>query len=153
MSEGFLKMINHVAILDRQIRKGKALGSQGTNCKSSYILFLHLLHQHPNGMLFSELCEQSSQDAGLASRVLKEMRQENLVIKNEESGKYKALYTLTEQGKELAHLADERIRIAQRAAVQGIDPKDLQTFYQVAAQLAANIETLPEHWRKFENEH
>ena len=147
MSEGFLKMMNHVAILDRQIRKGKVLGCQGSSCKSSWIVFLHLLGKNDQGLNFADWCELSTHDAGLASRVLKEMRENGLVAKDEKHGKYKTLYTLTDQGKELAAEAGERIRIAEQAASAGIDPQDLQTFYKVAVQLASNIETLPEHWR------
>lgn len=148
MSTRFMTMVSTVSRLDRLIRKKKMDGMRDLGLKSSHTLILYLLQGNPQGLTFGELTDLSHSDAGLLSRTLKDLVSKGYVVKDGEEGRYKALYTLSRQGNDLALQIVRRIEQAEAFVRQGISDQDMELFYSIAGRLADNMEQLPEIWRK-----
>ena len=78
----------------------------------------------------------------MISRVLAELVRSGLVEKRAESGKYNALYLLTNAGHDRAARVGAVVADVERRADEGIDPDDLATFYKVLDQLTRNLEAV-----------
>ena len=96
----------------------------------------------PEGLHFSELTERCGLDPAMISRVLAELVRSGLVEKRAESGKYNALYLLTNAGHDRAARVGAVVADVERRADEGIDPDDLATFYKVLDQLTRNLEAV-----------
>ena len=77
-----------------------------------------------------------------ASGMLAELVRSGLVEKRAESGKYNALYLLTNAGHDRAARVGAVVADVERRADEGIDPDDLATFYKVLDQLTRNLEAV-----------
>ena len=130
-----------MALLDQLYRGGKdvgaLLGELSDLCRD-----MTVLAAAPEGLHFSELTERCGLDPAMISRVLAELVRSGLVEKRAESGKYNALYLLTNAGHDRAARVGAVVADVERRADEGIDPDDLATFYKVLDQLTRNLEAV-----------
>ena len=136
MNDRFIRLSISLARLQKVIQRIKASGM------SRIELVLCRLAAAPEGLHFSELTERCGLDPAMISRVLAELVRSGLVEKRAESGKYNALYLLTNAGHDRAARVGAVVADVERRADEGIDPDDLATFYKVLDQLTRNLEAV-----------
>ena len=136
MNDRFIRLSISLARLQKVIQRIKASGMSRIELKAGHTLVLCRLAAASEGLHFSELTERCGLDQAMISRVLAELVRSGLVEKRAESGKYNALYLLTNAGH------DRAARVGAVVADEGIDPDDLATFYKVLDQLARNLEAV-----------
>ena len=137
MNDRFIRLSISLARLQKVIQRIKASGMSRIELKAGHTLVLCRL-----GLHFSELTERCGLDPAMISRVLAELVRSGLVEKRAESGKYNALYLLTNAGHDRAARVGAVVADVERRADEGIDPDDLATFYKVLDQLTRNLEAV-----------
>ena len=123
MNDRFIRLSISLARLQKVIQRIKASGMSRIELKAGHTLVLCRLAAAPEGLHFSELTERCGLDQAMISRVLAEL------VKRAESGKYNALYLLTNAGHDRAARVGAVVADVERRADEGIDPDDLATFY------------------------
>ena len=136
MNDRFIRLSISLARLQKVIQRIKASGMSRIELKAGHTLVLS------EGLHFSELTERCGLDPAMISRVLAELVRSGLVEKRAESGKYNALYLLTNAGHDRAARVGAVVADVERRADEGIDPDDLATFYKVLDQLTRNLEAV-----------
>ena len=126
--------------LNKLIQKLKTEGMGRFGLKGVDTLCLYQLGLH-GPMTFAEIAGHCDLDPALVSRTLRGLTRSNMVCK--EGGKYKALYSLTEEGQELNRSITAIICRIQNTAIQGITLSEMATFYRVLDRLTDNLEHLP----------
>ncbi len=102
MNDRFIRLSISLARLQKVIQRIKASGMSRIELKAGHTLVLCRLAAAPEGLHFSELTERCGLDPAMISRVLAELVRSGLVEKRAESGKYNALYLLTNAGHDRA---------------------------------------------------
>ena len=142
MNDRFIRLSISLARLQKVIQRIKASGMSRIELKAGHTLVLCRLAAVSEGLHFSELTERCGLDPAMISRVLAELVRSGLVEKRAESGKYNALYLLTNAGHDRAARVGAVVADIERRADEGIDPDDLATFYKVLDQLTRNLEAV-----------
>ena len=142
MNDRFIRLSISLARLQKVIQRIKASGMSRIELKAGHTLVLCRLAAVSEGLHFSELTEGCGLDPAMISRVLAELVRSGLVEKRAESGKYNALYLLTNAGHDRAARVGAVVADIERRADEGIDPDDLATFYKVLDQLTRNLEAV-----------
>ena len=128
MNDRFIRLSISLARLQKVIQRIKASGMSRIELKAGHTLVLCRLAAASEGLHFSELTERCGLDPAMISRVLAELVRSGLVEKRAESGKYNALYLLTNAGHDRAARVGAVVADVERRADEGIDPDDLATF-------------------------
>ena len=142
MNDRFIRLSVSLARLQKVIRRIETNGMNRVELKAGHLLVLCQLAAAPEGWHFSELTERCDLDPAMISRVLADLVRSGLVEKRGESGKYNALYLLTDEGRDRAARVGAVVAGAERCADEGIDPADLATFYKVLDRLTKNLEAV-----------
>ena len=69
--------------------------------KGAFAQYLLAIHRRVNGVTAAELCEICDKDKAAVSRIVAEMLEKGLIVKEGENA-YRAVITLTEEGKKAA---------------------------------------------------
>lgn len=146
MTERFPQFTIQISRLYKLIQKLKTDGMGQFGLKGVDTLCLYQLGLH-GSMTFAELTQQCDLDPALVSRTLGGLVRSHMVTK--EGGKYKARYSLTEEGLTLTKQVGTIIHHIQTQADQGISQEDLATFYRVLGQLTHNFEHMAQDANTF----
>lgn len=141
MAQRFMLMSLAVSRLEREMRRLKKEGMETFGLKGEQTMLLVILYSREEGMQFQELCTLLEADPGLVSCNLKKLTQDGYILRRGEPGRYKAVYELSEKGKETAAKMMPLIDEMEQAARTGITQEELDGFYQTAAKLCANLRT------------
>ena len=113
------------------------------NLKGPYAVYLLAIQRSHGGVTSAQLCELCGRDKADVSRAISVMEQKGLV-KREGSGNklYRALLTLTEEGKKAAQHVCHRASLAVEYAGKGYSDADRAVFWQVLDTIASNLQIL-----------
>lgn len=108
--------------------------------KGPHSMYLIAMHQRPEGVTASQLCELCGRDKADVSRMMSIMEKKGLVIReNANQTQYKGLFKLTKDGKVAAEHACARAQLAVELASEGIDAPSMKIFYESLSKIAANL--------------
>ena len=111
--------------------------------KGPHAQCLLAMGRHPEGITAARLCAVTDKDKAAISRILAELEQAGMVLRNTRGGvRYRALLTLTEQGKAAAQAVVEKARLAVERAGTGFDDGEREVFYRVLSKIAGNLHTI-----------
>ena len=116
---------------------------------TQYILFLVLWER--DGLTVGEICKRLMLDSGTLSPVLKKLRQEGYIEKQQSvTDERSFIITLTEKGSEIAEKMYERHKFLSEGLIRlGVDPKiaveDACRIEHVISQ--ETFEALKKHWK------
>lgn len=111
--------------------------------KGTYSVYLTALYRHPDGITATMLGEICSKDKSDVSRAISAMEKKGLVKKSGTNQTlYRALLTLTEEGKKAAEHVSERARIAVEMAGKGISDEHRAIFYNTLELITSNLQTI-----------
>lgn len=142
MENHYLQFTLALSRINKAIQKLRLERMRDFDLKGAHTLCIYQLGQNPQGLTSTELAGCCDFDRGLASRTLKDLAKENIILKNGDEGKYGALYTLTPRGEEIYQNILVTITDVQKSVDQGIFEDELEVFYRVLHKLQKNFDKL-----------
>ena len=129
-----------ISSMYHDIQKIERTEMSGYGLKGPHAQCLLAMGRHPEGITAAQLCEICEKDKAAISRILAELEQAGMVLRNTRNGnRYRALLTLTEQGKAAAPTVVEKARMAVELAGKGLKDAERELFYRVLAKIAGNL--------------
>lgn len=111
--------------------------------KGAYAQYLAALRRHPDGLTATQLCEACDLDKAAVSRVVGEMEQRGLVVRqNAGDSRYRARILLTDEGHRAADYVRERAEIAVQEVGKNLSDEDRKVFYAALESIAANLQII-----------
>ena len=147
MLERFDRFTRLLSQTEKTVRRLKMEGIEQFGLKGEQVQLLVALHEH-QPLTLKELCSVCGLDAGLISRNLKKLQAQGIIARAGTPGRYRAAYSLTDEGEKIMDSVEKIIVRIQQEAVKDIPEAEMDTFYAVLSRLNENLENLPEDWRK-----
>ena len=111
--------------------------------KGAYAQYLVALHRYPDGLTAAQLCEICDKDKAAVSRIVVEMEERGLVIRQSDNERYyKAMILLTEEGKRISDHVCERARAAVAAVGIEMNEEGRKVLYETLDFIAAKLQIL-----------
>ncbi len=138
-----------IAAIYRHIQKIERAEMIKYGLKGSYAQYLATLNLHSEGLTASQLCEICDKDKAAISRVITEMEEKGLVVRERQDGHisdgsrvYRARLTLTPFGKEAADHVLDRAIVAVEHAGMGLTEENRRIFYASMEIIAHNLQSI-----------
>ena len=111
--------------------------------KGAFAQYLVALRRYPEGITSAKLCEICDKDKAAISRVLTEMQEKGLILRETQSDhRYNALIKLTAEGLKAAAYVDERAQAAIEAVGNEMTDENRAAFYATLDFIAAKLQTI-----------
>jgi len=111
--------------------------------KGAFAQYLVALRHYPEGITSAKLCEICDKDKAAISRVLTEMQEKGLILRETQSDhRYNALIKLTAEGLKAAAYVDERAQAAIEAVGNEMTDENRAAFYATLDFIAAKLQTI-----------
>ena len=111
--------------------------------KGAFAQYLVALRRYPEGITSAKLCEICDKDKAAISRVLTEMQEKGLILRETQSDhRYNALIKLTAEGLKAAAYVDERAQAAIEAVGNEMTNENRAAFYATLDFIAAKLQTI-----------
>ena len=108
--------------------------------KGPHATYLTTMYQYPDGLNATQLCDLCGKDKADVSRMMSIMEIKGLVKK--EGVNYRAVLTLTENGRAVAEHVRERVMVAVEAAGKGLSEEQRTIFYDALSLIAFNLQKI-----------
>ncbi len=113
--------------------------------KGPYAVYFTTLFRQESGLTAAKLAELCSRDKSDVSRAMSLLEKKGLVEKsNVGSNNYRAPLKLTEQGKKIAALINQKAMAAVENGGKGLSDQDREIFYNALELICANLQKLTE---------
>jgi len=111
--------------------------------KGAYAQYLVAVKRFPEGVTSTELCELWDKDKSAVSRIVAEMEEKGLVVREGiKETLYRAKIKLTEEGRKAAEHVLEKGEVAVAIVGKGLTNEDRDAFYRAMDLIANNIQVL-----------
>lgn len=111
--------------------------------KGSYVIYLVALYKYEEGLTSANLCEMCSKDKAEVSRAVKELEKKGFIKrKNTTVNGYRALISLTEEGKKSTCQLRERIKLAVEKGGKGLSDEQRENFYAALKLISLNLKEI-----------
>lgn len=107
--------------------------------KGAYAQYLVAMVRQPNGITSSKLCEICDKNKAAVSRILSEMEEKGLVLRDHS---YNALITLTKKGENLAHYVCEKAELAVNEVSKELNSEQRRLLYSTLNQITETVQRL-----------
>lgn len=108
--------------------------------KGPHSVYLIAMLRYTNGITAPQLCEVCGKDKADVSRMMSIMEGKGLVTKDSiHQNHYRAVFTLTEEGKKAAEFVRERASLAVELAGQDFNDEKRAIFYEVLESISTNL--------------
>lgn len=108
--------------------------------KGAFAQYLLAIDRHPDGITAAQLCETCDRNKAAVSRIVAEMEEKDLIIRDSTRNQYKALIFLTKAGKNAVRFVKERSSIAAQVAGSELSDEDRTILYASLRRIAAHLE-------------
>lgn len=143
MESRYERISTFISCMYHDIQKLERMEMEKYGLKGPHAQCLLAMKKHPEGITAAGLCETCEKDKAAVSRILAELEEAGMVLRENRSGsRYRAMVTLTEQGKAAAAAVVEKARLAVELAGKGFGEEERQVFYRVLAIIAENLHGL-----------
>ena len=109
--------------------------------KGAYAKYLVVMFQQPQGITSSKLCEICDKNKAAVSRMITEMEEKGLVLRNHS---YNALIKLTKKGENLAKYVCEKAELAVKEVSKDLPNEQRHLLYALLNQLSGSIHKISE---------
>ncbi len=142
MEKRFELFTTLIAQCSRYIKKIKTLEMAEFNLKSPHVSCLYYLYIN-NTLTATELCEICDEDKAFVSRTLDFLEKEKYIVcKSKTEKRYKSPIYLTEKGKDVAKIIEEKIKkIVDKASI-GLSEEDRKVFYSSLTLISNNLKNI-----------
>ena len=111
--------------------------------KGAFAQYLVAIRRFPEGLTSAKLCEICDKDKAAVSRVLNEMQEKGLILReNTGDNRYNALIKLTDEGFRAVAYVDERAEAAIEAIGNEMSDEKRAEFYATLNFIASKLQTL-----------
>lgn len=144
MDDRFEKLTTNVAQIHKSIQKIKKIYMQSQGLKSTHVMCLYYLSDHPDGLTAAGLCELCKEDKAGISRILNDLESRNFIA-YEATGathRYRSRAHLTDAGMACAREMRSFISHALEEASKDIAEPQRKIFYKTLFTIADNLEHL-----------
>nr|MBQ8244267.1 winged helix-turn-helix transcriptional regulator [Oscillospiraceae bacterium] len=132
-----------VSSMYHDIQKIERMEMAKFGLKGPHAQCLLAMNRHPGGVTSAQLCVICEKDKAAISRTVAELEQCGMVNRSERNGsRYRAMLTLTEQGKGAAKAISQRAQVAVEQAGIGLQDDQRQIFYQVLDLISGNLHSI-----------
>jgi len=108
--------------------------------KGAFAQYLAALNRHPEGLTSAQLCEICDKDKAAVSRIVAEMEEKQLVVRESENENlYRAKLVLTENGLKAAEYVSRRAQAAVEAGGKGLSDETRKYMYDSLDIIAGNL--------------
>ena len=130
-----------ISAINRSIQKIERDEMVKYGFKGAYAQSLAVMNRHPEGITSAQLCELSDRDKAAVSRIVSEMEDKGLVVRESMNDNlYRAKLRLTEEGKKAARFVNDRAAAAVDAGGHGLNDDNRKIFYETLELIANNLE-------------
>lgn len=127
--------------IHRDIQKIEREEMERYGLKGAFAQYLLAIRRNPGGLTAARLCEICGKDKAAISRVLGEMEEKGLILR-EAGGRYRSQICLTQAGSEAADFVSSRATIAVELAGKGLSDESRKIFYNALGLIAANLQAV-----------
>ena len=111
--------------------------------KGPHAQCLLAMKKHPEGITAARLCEVCEKDKAAVSRILAELAEAGMILRENRNGsRYRASLLLTQRGQAAADAVVEKARLAVERAGTGFGEEEREIFYRVLSIIAGNLHRL-----------
>lgn len=143
MTERFEQFSTFISAIYRNIQKIEREEMVKYGLKGTYAQYLVVMNRFNNGITAAELCEICEKDKAAVSRSISNMEKKGLITRKAQSNNlYRALLTLTDEGKKAAQYVAERAKIAVEKAGTGLSDADRVKFYDALGLISSNLQKI-----------
>jgi len=140
MESRYELMSASIACIYHDIQKIERMEMARYGLKGPHAQCLLVMNKHPEGITAARLCEACEKDKAAVSRILAELEEAGMVIRENRNGsRYRASLTLTDQGKVAAEAVVKSARLAVERAGTGFSQEEREIFYRVLSIIAGNL--------------
>lgn len=112
-------------------------------CKGAFAQYLVAIQHYPEGLTAAQLAQICDKDKAAVSRMVSEMEEKGLVTRTSENARlYKAMITLTEEGRRAAEFVSQKARTAVSAVGSELSAEDRHVLYSALDLISAKLQTL-----------
>lgn len=139
--ETFMVTMNQV---NRSIQMIKSREMEAYGLKSTHVMCLYQLKQHPEGLTATELVRLCGEDKAAISRSLSKIEENGLITFTDVEGRkrYRTIITLTEEGSKVCDQINQKIDELLQLYSKGITDEERAIFYRVFSVIANNLQTV-----------
>lgn len=132
-----------ISCMYHDIQKIERMEMARYGLKGPHAQCLLAMKKHPEGITAARLCEACEKDKAAISRILAELENAGMVIRENRNGsRYRASLKLTDQGNAAAQTVVEKARLAVELAGTGFGEEEREVFYRVLSLIAENLHEL-----------
>lgn len=143
MIDRFEQFCGAITSINRCIMKIERVEMAKFGLKGPHATCLLAMARYPEGITAAQLCEICEKDKAAVSRTIAELEQAGMVIREDPDGKrYRSQLKLTERGSEVARSVNTLVYRAVKQASEGYSTEERQTFVNVMALIAGNLQTI-----------
>lgn len=141
MQERFEKFTYNIIKIYRAIQKIKALEVEEYGLKSYHVTIVYYLYINPQGLTSTQLVKYCDEDKAAISRSLKFLEDAKLlqVYKDDDTKAYRSPIVLTEDGKKVARIIEEKIDKVFSICGKGLTDEARKSFYEALELIANNM--------------
>lgn len=111
--------------------------------KGPHSVYILTMHHHPEGLTATQLCGLCGKDKADVSRMMSILEKKGFVKKESvHNNHYRATFTLTEQGKDVAEFIRKRAGLAVELAGKDLTEEQRVVFYEAMESIATNLKEL-----------
>lgn len=142
MLNRFEQFSSTISVIYGSIQKLEREEMEKLGYRGAFAQYLVALSRSETGLTAAQLCELCDKDKAAVSRVVGEMENLGLVIKDTTSSRYRARILLTEQGKQVAWFTCRRVTAAVDAVGSQLTEEERRLLYAALERIAGNLQNL-----------
>lgn len=132
-----------ITCISRYIQKLERIEMEKYGLKGPHAQCLLAMARYPEGITAARLCEVCDKDKAAISRMVTELEEKGMVLRNLENGnRYRALLQLTELGEAAAEHVEQRARRAVEEAGSGMTEEQRIAMYGALDLIAGNLQQI-----------
>ena len=110
-----------------------------------YAVYFTNMYRFPEGITSIKLAELCSRDKSDVSRAINLLEKKGLVVKRAVNENfYRAALILTEEGRKIAEVINEKVKLAVQLGGNGLTDNQREVFYHALELISSNLEALSE---------
>ncbi|MBQ2817051.1 MAG: hypothetical protein IJF16_03880 [Clostridia bacterium] len=110
--------------------------------KGPHVVYFITMLRFPQGLTSAQLSELCSRDKADVSRAMALFEEKGFVKRSDSENRYRAVLTLTKEGREAAQKLSQRASLAVEKGGGGISKEDREIFYATLETIAVNLRSV-----------
>lgn len=140
MKHRFQAFVAGITVCYKYIQRIKSMEMTELGLKGTHAMCLFYLHQNPEGLTATQLCQLCAEDKAAISRTVAELQNLGYVTVPECAGKkYRVLLTVTPAGEQIGRQMDCLIENWVSAGGDGLNEEERTAFYHSLDLIASNL--------------